>query len=338
MSVILFGGGLYVIIRGGDFLVDAALRLSGISGISQVVIGATFVSVATTLPEVFVSIFAVAAGNQGIAVGNAVGSMICNVALVLALYIMFLPTRVNRRSIYGKSVYLFGVTFLVFLFTANLKIGWIEGAVLLASFLLFLFLNIKEVQEFPFERRRSGDDVCKCTDNVTRGTRVTSDWVVESRRKVIVQIVLGFLAGQAMLIIGAFLLVDHGERLAGLLGISETVVGLTAIAVGTSMPELITCITSIRRKSGGLALGNVIGSNIISCTLLIGICAVLGDLRGTFIVSRSTFLISIPFLFLVYLIAIVPMLLRRRTSRWQGAALLTLYVLYVGYLIITQPI
>ena len=321
LSVVFFSGGLYVIIKGGDVLVDAALRLNKISGINQVVIGATFVSVATTLPEVFVSIFAVAAGNQGIAVGNAVGSMICNVALVLALYIMFLPTRVNRRSIYGKSVYLFAVTFLVFLFTANLKIGWLEGGVLLALFSFFLFLNIKEASD---TQPASQPPICLSGES--------------SRKKVGWGIVLGFLAGQLMLIVGAFLLVDHGERLAGLLGISETVVGLTAIAVGTSMPELITCITSIRRKSGGLALGNVIGSNIISCTLLLGTCAVLGDLRGTFIVSRSTFLVSIPFLFLVYLIAIVPMLMHRKTSRWQGAALLALYVLYIGFLIISQPI
>lgn len=327
LSLALFCGGLYVIIKGGDFLVDAALRLNKISGINQVVIGATFISVATTLPEVFVSIFAVTAGNQGIAVGNAVGSMICNVALVLALYITFLPTRVNRRALYGKSVFLFAVTFLVFLFTANLKIGWFEGASLLLLFGIFLFLNIKEAcDEFPVCHPAGPPPPKDLCDPQT------------SRRRVITAIVVGFLIGQVMLIIGAFLLVDHGERLASALGISATVVGLTAIAVGTSMPELITCITSIRRKSSGLALGNVIGSNIISCTLLIGLCAVLGDLTGTFKVSQSTFLISIPFLLLVYLVAIVPMLLRRRTYRWQGIALLALYAAYVGYLLITQPI
>jgi len=318
LSILLFGGGLYIIIKGGDFLVDAALKLSKASGINQVVIGATFVSIATTLPEVFVSIFAVAAGNHGIAVGNAVGSMICNVALVLALYITFLPTKVSRRAIYGKSVFLFAVTFLVFLFTANLKIGWLEGAVLLILFSLFLFLNIKEAE-----------------NSTTPSASLPPLRISKGNIRAIV---LGFLAGQVMLIIGAFLLVDHGERLATSFGISETVVGLTAIAVGTSLPELVTCITSIRRKSSGLALGNVIGSNIISATLLLGLTAIIGDLNGTFTVSRSTFLVSIPFLFLVYLVAIVPMLLRRRTFRWQGIALLTLYVMYVGYLIVTQPI
>ena len=321
LSIILFIGGLYVIIKGGDFLVDAALRLNKISGINQVLIGATFVSIATTLPEVFVSIFAVAAGNHGIAVGNAVGSMICNVALVLALYITFLPTKVSRRGIYGKSVYLFVVTLLVFLFTANLKIGWFEGAVLLLLFGFFLVLNIKQAyDETPIVQ-----PVCQET-------------TPSCKRKNITAIAFGFLAGQLMLCLGAFLLVDHGERLATSFGISATVVGLTAIAVGTSMPELVTCITSIRRKSSGLALGNVIGSNIISCTLLLGISSVIGDLRGTFTVSQSTFLISIPFLLLLYIVAIVPMLLRRRTFRWQGVALLTLYAIYVGYLVVTQPI
>jgi len=322
LSIMLFVGGLYIIIKGGDFLVDAALRLSKTSGINQVVIGATFVSIATTLPEVFVSIFAVAAGNPGIAVGNAVGSMICNVALVLALYITFLPTKVNRRAIYGKSIYLFAVTLLVFLFTANLRMGWLEGAALLVAFSFFLFLNIKEARdEHPIVPKMcEPPSTPKC------------------KRRNTLAITFGFLVGQAMLAIGAFLLVEHGERLATSFGMSATVVGLTAIAVGTTLPELVTCITSIRRKSSGLALGNVIGSNIISCTLLLGISSVIGDLHGTFTVSQSTFLISIPFLLLLYIVAIVPMLLRRRTYRWQGIALLTLYAIYVGYLVVTQPI
>jgi len=322
LSILLFCGGLYIIIKGGNFLVDAALRLNKVSGINQVLIGATFVSIATTLPEVFISIFAVAAGNHGIAVGNAVGSMICNVALVLALYITFLPTKVNRRALYGKSIYLFAVTLLVFLFTANLTMAWFEGAVLLVVFSLFLFLNIKEARD----------------EQPIAPTICVPPSTPSCRRRNILAITFGFLAGQAMLGVGAFLLVDHGERLATMLGISSTVVGLTAIAVGTSMPELVTCITSIRRKSSGLALGNVIGSNIISCTLLLGISSVIGDLNGTFTVSQSTFLISIPFLFLLYLVAIVPMLVRRRTFRWQGIALLTLYAIYVGYLLVTQPI
>ena len=323
LSLAFFIGGLYVIIKGGDFLVESALRLNKISGINQVIIGATFISVATTLPEVFVSIFAVVSDNYGIAVGNAVGSMIANVALVLALYITFLPHKVNRRSIYGKSLYLFAVTGLVFIFASNLKITWIEGAVLLIIFSLFLYLNINEAKN-------------EDTSQIKPDTPKLQE---KDKSNAIKKVIIGFLVGQVMLIVGAFLLVDHGERLAHMLGISETVVGLTAIAVGTSMPELITCIASIRKKSGGLALGNVIGSNIINCTLLIGVCGLIGDIHGSALpLSRDTFLISLPFLFILYLVAIAPMMLKARTYRWQGIALLSLYALYVGYLIITQPI
>ena len=335
LSFALFIGGLYVIIKGGDFLVTAALGFNKISGINQVIIGATVVSVATTLPEVFVSVFAVVSDNHGIAIGNAVGAMIANVALVLALYITFMPNKVNRRSIYGKSLYLFVVTGLVFLFATNLKITWFEGIMLLVFFSFFLYLNINEAKNdegtLRYDRNAANDKAFlpKDIDNaVTTGIRTGA----------VRKVVIGFIVGQVMLVIGAFLLVDHGERLAHMFGISETVVGLTAIAVGTSMPELVTCITSIRKKSGGLALGNVLGSNIINCTLLIGVCGLIGDIHGAALpLSRDTFLVSLPFLFVLYLIAIVPMMLKARTYRWQGVALLSLYAVYVGYLIIIQP-
>jgi len=320
LSLGFFLGGLYVIIKGGDFLVTAALRLSKISGINQMIIGATFVSIATTLPEVFVSIFAVMSDNPGIAVGNAVGSMIANIALVLALYITFLPHKVNRRKIYGKSLYLFAVTALMFIFASDLKVTWLEGAVLLVLFSFFLFSNISEAKNTELQKPELPPAVHSEKKNIVR------------------DVVIGFLAGQAMLFVGAFLLVDHGDRLAKIFGISEMVIGLTVIAVGTSMPELVTSIASIRKKSGGLALGNILGSNIINCTLLIGVCGLVGDLHGTTIpLSRDTFLVSLPFLFVLYLIALAPMMLKKRTYRWQGLALLTLYAFYVGYLIIRQP-
>jgi cation:H+ antiporter len=142
-----------------------------------------------------------------------------------------------------------------------------------------------------------------------------------------------------MLVVGAFIIVEHGERLSMLLGISETVVGLTVIAVGTSMPELFTCITSIKKKSGGLALGNVIGANIINCTLLLGTCGIIGGVRGAPIpLSVETLLISLPFLVLTSLVAILPMLVRGKTHRAQGIVLLLLYAVYVAYLVVAQPI
>jgi cation:H+ antiporter len=324
IAIVFFVCGLFVITKGGSVLVGSALRLSKVSGINQVIIGATFVSIATTLPEVFVSIFAVAAGNHGIAVGNAMGSMICNIALVLALYIIFMPNRVSRRTIASRATILFFVIAILFLFASNLRITGFEGVVLLFAFVLFLALNI-------WEAKRDSEKTVKPANQLQLNPA--------QKKKETIKIILGFLIGQGMLIFGAFVLVRYGEQIAILLGASETVVGLTAIAIGTSAPELITCIESIRKKSGGLALGNVLGSNIISCTLLLGVCSVVGSFSGGNLpISADTVYISLPFLFVISLVAVVPMMFKGRNYRWQGVCLLTLYTLYISYLLVVQPV
>jgi len=322
----LFVFGLFFIIKGGDFLVRAALSLNKISGINQVIIGATFVSVATTLPEVFVSIFAVAADNHGIAVGNALGAMTANIALVLALPIAFLPSGVKRGEVFGKSIFLLVVTVIVFLFALNLQVSWYEGTILLAAFAVFIIYNI-----FVGTRR--------CEPVVPKPLCRSVSQEKTANRYAYLKIAAGFIIGQVMLIFGAFTLVENGEKLAHLFGISETVVGFTIIAIGTSLPELTTAIISIRRKSGGLAVGNVIGANVINCTLLLGVCGIIGDIKGVSLpVSRETVFIAIPVLIALTLIAVLPMLIRGRAYKWQGFLLLAAYAAYVSYLAIAQPV
>jgi len=333
LSVLLFIAGLYIIIRGGELLVDSAIKFQKRSRINPVIIGATVISIATTLPEVFVSIFAVVSDNHGIAIGNAVGSMIANIALVLALYMTFLPHRVARRKIIDKVIYLFIATALVFVFAFNLSMTWFEGLILLTVFVLFLIYNLRTSEE-----ERCHPDRPKGVEGSSEANNsidIRSAGSLRYGRDDKDRFVFGFLAGQIMLIIGAFLLVDHGVHLAGAMGVSQAVVGLTIIAVGTSLPELVTCITAIRKKSGGLALGTIIGANIISATLLIGSAALVGDWYGEHLaVTRETVMVSLPVLFALYLVAIVPMMLKARTYRWQGIALIMIYALYVGYLFV----
>jgi len=326
--LVTFGLGLFFIIKGGDVLVKAAISLKNITGISSVIIGATFIAVATTLPEVFVSIFAVAAGNHGIAVGNAIGAMIANIALVLALSLLVFPNIVNRNEVFTKAIFLMLATVVVFLFSLNLRVQWYEGIILLAGFILFLLYNAKE-------SKKTGR---LCPEELNRPDGGISTAVIDCRGAW-VKIIAGFFFGQIMLLAGAFALVENGEKLAHIFGISETVVGFTLIAVGTSLPELTTAIQSIRKKQGGLAVGNVIGANIINSTLLFGASAIIGDLQGESLpVSRETVFIAIPILMIMTAIAIVPLLVKGRTYRWQGAALLLTYAAYVTYLMIVQPV
>ena len=359
---ILFLLGLFLIIHGGDILVRSALALNRVTGINQVIIGATFVSVATTLPEVFVSIFAVAANNHGIAVGNAIGSMIANIALVLAISLAFLPQVIKRREVLGKSIFLLIATAVVFLFAVNLRVSWYEGVILLCAFAGFLLYNAKEAaspaRTTPSSPAASpplqGGELCtsaqgnnnpivtssKRSDNPPEKETNSPPWMGGGTKcaGVVWKIAGGFVFGQLLLIVGAFAIVENGEALAHFFNISETVVGFTVIAVGTSLPELTTAITSIKRKSGGLAIGNVIGANVINCTLLLGVCGIIGDIKGVALpVSRETVFVAIPVLLILTAIAVVPMLIRGKTSRWQGFALLAMYAAYVTYLVVVQP-
>ena len=322
VALAMFCLGLFFIIKGGDVLVRAALSINKATGISHVIIGATFVSVATTLPEVFVSIFAVAAGNHGIAVGNAIGAMIANIALVLAISLTFLPNSVKRSEIFFKAMFLLAVTVLILLFSLNFRVSWYEGIILIGAFALFLLYNTFRANKpakpkplMPLYKEEPADKYI---------------WP---------KIIAGFFFGQVMLCVGAFSLVENGETLAHIFGISETVVGFTVIAVGTSLPELTTAITSIRRKSGGLAVGNVIGANVINSTLLFGVCGIIGDIKGESLpVSRATVFVAIPVLLLMTMVAVLPILIKGKTSRWQGLVLIAGYVAYITYLLIEQPV
>ena len=319
VALVMFVCGLFFIIKGGDILVRAALSLNKVTGINQIIIGATFVSVATTLPEVFVSIFAVAAGNHGIAVGNAVGSMIVNIALVLAIPLAFMPNSIKRGEVLFKTIFLLLITAVVFLFAMNLQISWYEGIILLCAFAFFLLSNVRE------------DKKTRCEIKKLQSK--------EFYRKEWLKIFGGFIFGQAILCVGAFALVKYGEQLANMFKVSETVVGFTIIAIGTSLPELTTAITSIRCKSGGLAVGNVIGANVINCTLLLGVCGIIGDIKGDSLpVSRETVFIAIPVLFFMTIIAVLPLLIKGKASRWQGTVLLLSYIAYVTYLLVVQPL
>jgi cation:H+ antiporter len=326
LALVLFVVGLFAIIKGGDILVRSAWRLNEKTGINHVIIGATFVSVATTLPEVFVSIFAVLNGNHGIAVGNAFGAMITNISLILGITLAFTAATIDRREVLTKSIFLLLITATVFLFSLNLVVSWYEGVILLGAFVAFLVLNVCE------NKKQVGAGVEGGLPPL-RGVGVTPTRHPQWRR-----IILGFVFGQTLLCLGAFLIVHNGEEIANIFGASETVIGFTVIAVGTSLPELTTAITSIKRKSGGLAIGNILGANVISHTLLFGICAVMGEINGTALpLSRQTAFIAIPVLFAMTLIAVLPTVFKKRVYKWQGIVSLVLYAAFIAYLFIVQP-
>ena len=303
-ATILFMVGLILICIGGDRLVDAAVAIARKLGIPQIVVGATIVSLGTTLPEVLVSTTAAFDGSAAIAAGNAFGSIICNTALIAGLTQTIRPTKkVEVSSLLWRSGFFFAV-----LIAMNVY-GYVTGAygrpvgiMLLLLFGLYAYLNI----------RRSGSEGEDSQEE-------EKNQEVSVPRQLLVLVICA-----GLLYLGANLLVDNGIFIANAIGVPERVIAVTFIALGTSLPELVTSIVSLIKGYGNVGLGNVIGANILNLLLVIGIPAAVEGIP----LERSTVTVDMPLSLLVMAILLVPILVRKKASRVQGVSLLCIYVTY----------
>ena len=309
LAIVFFILGLGVIIKGGDAFVEAARWVSEVTGIPKMIVGATIVSIATTLPELFVSSIAVANGSVGMATGNAIGSVIANIGMGLSISLITMPIVINPRSFNSKAVLMGGSTLILWVFTLDGRISVKEGIFLLALLALFFYLNIKTIS--PDEGS------------------LLEERPVFTRPELFKKLCMFFL-GAVGIVVGADLLVDNGTVIARAMGVSESVIGLTIIAIGTSLPEIATAITAAIKKEPSLSIGNIIGANIIDLTMILPVCSFISG--GTLEVPASTTFIDIPVALLLIGIAIIPTLLRRRFSKAQGYCLLGAYFGYLVYI------
>ena len=324
ITFLLFGIGLLCIIKGGDWFVDAASWIAEVSGIPQFIIGATIVSLATTLPEIIVSVMAaangagfLAAGDAAaadgaveMAVGNAIGSVTANTGMILAISILFMPGVISRRKYLPKSLIFIGSIILLWALSLRYRLTVIGAVVMLAVFIFFIVENIRDA------RQELG---------AGRGEKR------EFSRRDVVKNILLFIVGAAGIVIGSRLLVDYGTIIArDVLGVPERIISLTMVAIGTSLPELVTTITAIMKKQSSLSVGNIIGANIIDMVLILPLCSFV--LGGSLPVEWSTVWIDMPICLAVAMLTLVPALLTGRFRRWQGGAALAAYAGYVIYL------
>lgn len=304
----LFAVGVVFIVKGGDWFVDGAAWIADVSGIPKFIVGATVVSFATTLPEMIVSAMAASQGKVAMACGNAIGSVTANIALIMALSILFMPMVIKRRSYLSKTCLMLGAIAFLYTFSLDGTLRLYECLPILVIFVLFIFENIMSAKrEASPENER---------------TRVS----VKSAVKNIVFLLLGIIG----IVVGSQLLVDNGSNIARSLGVSEAVISLTAIAIGTSLPELVTTLTAIIKKQPSLSVGNIIGANIIDMTLILPICALIsgGSITGHDFLQSAY--IDLPMSFIVGSIALIPALIAGKFRRWQGGALLAVYAAYLA--------
>ncbi len=312
VTVLLFLLGLALIIFAGDRFVDAAVRIAKASGISDIVIGATVVSLGTTLPEILVSTTAGLSGSADISVGNAFGSIICNTALIAGLVMLIKPEKnVDRSTISWRCVYFFVAAALCFFF--GRFAGYyhlVIGILLVCMFIAYAILSIVT----------SSDKGNKLDTGVeTEEEGETAAVKVSMPKNIIILIVCA-----AMLFAGARLLVSQGTLIALAIGVPERVVAVTFIALGTSLPELVTAISSLVKGHANVSVGNILGANLLNLMLVIGIPSVLTTVTP----SAAAIMIDLPIAVLAMAILMLPLIILKKGFRIQGAILVVGYFVY----------
>lgn len=310
IPIIMLAIGFILLIKGGDWFVDGATGIARRFHLPEILIGATVVSIGTTLPEVMVSAGAAVQGSGSIAYGNALGSIICNTALISAITIAIKPGVAARKSLI-LPVSFFYFSALVYCLGAYIfgKFTLTMGIVLLLTFVIYMVSTVLRM-------KKSADN----TDTVEEE---------HDEEGSLVKDIIFLLLGAAIIAVGADLLVDNAIIIAEKCGVSEKVIGLTIVALGTSLPELVTAITSLVKGHGSLSLGNIIGANLFNLVLVSGVAITLNPFEvpvsGLIGGINASLVLDIPVMLGVMAILTVPTLIKEKLSRWQGILLLCIY-------------
>lgn len=305
--------GLGLLWFGAELLIRFSSKLARALGVSPIIVGLTVISIGTSLPEFVVSLIAAMQNTMGISIGNIIGSNIANIGLILGTGAVMTTLKVQKSWVRREVPIMIGATLLFSLFSWNGgKIGRLEGFILFTLLVLFLYYlsrtSASQMREFKAEQLLPGSTHIP----LTTGQKILY--------------LLYSLIGIALLIGGSKLTVTSGAKIAEALGVSDTVVGLTLIALGTSLPELATTIVGILHKETDLVVGNVIGSNIFNLLFIGGVVPMIRPIP----IASNLFFVEFPFLIGLSLLIWVFMRNRWNVSRWEGIVLLVLYFTFIG--------
>ena len=317
LSVLLFLAGFVLLIKGGDWFVDGSVGLAHRFHLPELLIGATVVSIGTTLPEVMVSSQAAMQANAGISYGNAIGSVICNTCLIAALTVAIRPGKVDPKTFRLPTVFFFlaALSYALVAWTAGRFARWL-GVCYLCVFVGYMILSTVHMKKYPELSEEEENEA-------------------ESAPQPLWKELLLLVVGAAAIAVGARFLVDNGTLIAAALGVPDSVIGLTMIALGTSLPELITAITSLIKGHGALSLGNVIGANLFNIVLVSGMAITISPFsvpaEKTIAGINSSLIVDLPVMLAVMAILCLPPLRSGRMRRWQGVLLLCVYAAFTAY-------
>ena len=312
IPVLLFIVGLLFLIKGGDWFVDGASALARRFHLPELLIGATVVSIGTTLPEVMVSTMSALSGHGEIAYGNAIGSVICNAALIAAITVAVRPGKVDPKTLKMPVLFFFAAAAIYCVAAYGFgKFTRPMGFIMLAMFVAYMAANIHQMKNAPAEEHEEEEETMPLP-----------------------RMLMLLVLGAVLIAMGANLLVDNGTLIAQALGVPESVIALTFVALGTSLPELVTAITSLIKGHSDLSLGNVVGANVFNLVLVSGVSVALAPFTvpqsATIFGMNSSLVLEIPVMIAVMVLLTAPALVKGKLSRVQGVALLVIYAVFCG--------
>ena len=304
MMYVLLILGFVLLVKGADFFVDGASSVAKLLKIPSVIIGLTIAAIGTSAPEAAVSISAGLSGNSDIALSNVVGSNMFNLLVVIGVSAVICPI-VTEKAILTRDIWWsLGAAVVLFVMMLDMEISRVEGILLLCGIITYIVILVRSALK-----------------NRTRGEDVKTMSPLKS--------VLCIVGGLAAVAIGGDLVVDNAVLIAKAIGMSETFIGLTIIAMGTSLPELVTSIVAAKKGDSGLALGNVIGSNIFNILFILGMASALTPINAS-----PTLLVDVGIIAASTLVVYVFGKTGNKTTRWEGAACLAMYAAYAAYITI----
>lgn len=317
MSVATFAAGLVLLIGGAEALVRGAVRLAAAVGVSSLVIGLTVVAFGTSAPELAVGVQAGLAGRPDIVLGNVVGSNICNVLLILGLSALITPLRVSQQLVRLDVPLMIGVSFAMLLLALDGRIGRMDGLLLFAGIVVYTVWSIRESRR----ENRLQEDYAE--EFGVSENRSPIRWVMD-----IGLILVGFV----LLRFGSRWLVEGAVHMAEMWGVNQLVIGLTVVALGTSLPELATSVVASIHGARDLAVGNVVGSNIFNILSVLGLTSLVSPSGVR--VSSAALKFDIPVMIAVAVACLPVFFTGNIIARWEGGLFLGYYIAYIVYLVL----
>ncbi len=310
---IFFIASILLIYKGGEVLINASIILEDIAGIHGFIIGATIVGAATTIPELLVASIATLEGSTDMAIGNAIGSVICNEGLIMGISIFMMPLKINNNLFAKRGLFLIFTAALLEFMIADRRLGVLDSLVLLAILMFSIFTNLMLGRKSVIERIPQDKDK-----------------MLPPRRKDVLRNIRFIIYGAILLIAGTKLMVVACTGFVDEIGIKENIIALTIMSLGTSIPEVVTAVVAIRRGEMGMAYGGILGSSVINIGLILPVCTLLN--KGTLVMNPQIMLLDIPVMLVLLLIAVIPGIISNKLSRTQGAVLMLVLFVYMTYL------